>query len=107
MTLQRHNAKSKLTDILEKMSSAKTPDVIPHDIQQPNKHVTVIDAMADVQSMVKNSLIKMCKDLSSFHFYKENMINDELHIVFDRYDIPNSLNSAARHVRLDDSYPIT
>ena len=27
----------------------------------------------------------------SLHLYKENMINDELHIVFGRYDIPKSL----------------
>ena len=31
---------------------------------------------------------------------------DELHIVFDRYDIPKSLKSATRHLRLGDSYPV-
>ena len=31
---------------------------------------------------------------------------DELHIVFDSYDIPKSLKSATRHLRLGDSYPV-
>ena len=31
---------------------------------------------------------------------------DELHIVFDRYDIPKSLKSATRYLRLGDSYPV-
>ena len=61
------SVKSKLMDILEKMSSAVTSDVAPPDIPQPNKCVTIIHTMADVQSMVKPSWIKTCKDLSA-HF---------------------------------------
>ena len=61
------SAKSKLMDILEKMSSAETSDVAPPDILQPNKCVTIIHTMDDVQSMDKPSWIKTCKDLSA-HF---------------------------------------
>ena len=53
--------------ILEKMSSAETSDVAPPDILQPNKCVTIIYTMDDVQSMDKPSWIKTCKDLSA-HF---------------------------------------
>ena len=44
------SAKSKLMDILEKMSSAETFDVAPPDILQPNKCVAIIHTMANVQS---------------------------------------------------------
>ena len=61
------SAKSKLMDILEKMSSVETSDVAPPDILQPNKCVTIIHTIDDVQSMDKPSWIKTCKDLSA-HF---------------------------------------
>ena len=61
------SAKSKLLDILEMMSSAETSDVVPPDILQPNKCVTIIHTVTDVQSMDKPSWIKTCKDLSA-HF---------------------------------------
>ena len=52
-------------DILEKMSNAETSDIAPPDIPQPNKCVTIIDTMADFQSMDKFSWIQTCKDLSA------------------------------------------
>ena len=72
-----YSAKSKLMDILEKMSSAETSDVAPHDILQPNKCAAIIDTMADVQSIDKPRPIKKCKDCQfiSLHLYKENMMN--------------------------------
>ena len=51
------SAKSKLMGILEKMSSAETSEVAPPDILQPNKCVTIIHTMDDVQSMDKPSWI--------------------------------------------------
>ena len=60
-------AKSKLMDILNKISSADTSDVAPPDILQPNKCVAINDTMPDVQSMDKPSWIRMCKDMSA-HF---------------------------------------
>ena len=83
-------------DILEKMSSAETSDVAPPDIPQPNKCVAIIHTMAAIQSMDKPSWIRTCKDLSA-HFIAFIQIqydeNDELHILFDRYDNPKSLLS--------------
>ena len=68
--------------ILKKMSNAETSDVAPPDIPQPNKCATIIDTMADVQSMDKFSWIKTCKDLSA-HFIafiqKEYNEYDELY----------------------------
>ena len=61
-TVLHCSAKSKLMDILEKISRAWTSDVAPPDILQPNNCVEIIDTMADVQSMDKK-----CKDLSA-HF---------------------------------------
>ena len=50
-----------------------------------------------------------CKDMSA-HFIafiqRKHGEYDELHIVFDRYDIPNSFKSATMHLRLGDSYPV-
>ena len=69
------SAKSKLMDILEKMSNAETSDVAPLYIPQPNKCVAIIDTMADVQSMDRPRAglrrAKICK-LISLHLYKEN-----------------------------------
>ena len=95
-----YSAKSKLMDILEKMSSAETSDVAPHDILQPNKCAAIIDTMADVQSIDKPRPIKKCKDLSVHYIAFLQRKYDELHIVFDRYDIPKSLKSATRHYGL-------
>ena len=57
------SVKSVLMDILENMSSAETSGVARPDIPQPNKCVTIIHIMADVQSMDKPSWIKTWKDL--------------------------------------------
>ena len=95
------SAKSKLMDILEKMSNTETSDVAPPDIPQPKKCVTIIDTMADVLSMDKFSWIKTCKDLSA-HFIafiqrKYDEYDELLNSVY-RYDIPRSLKSATRHL---------
>ena len=76
------SAKSKLMDKLEKNLSAETSDVAPPDIPQPNKRVSIIHTMAEVQSMDKPSWIKTCKDLSA-HFFafiqRKYDEHDELH----------------------------
>ena len=82
-TMLHCSAKSKLMDILEKMSSAETSDVTPPDILQPNKCV----------AMDKPSWIKTCKDLSDHYIAFKQRKCDELHIVFDKYDIPKSFVS--------------
>ena len=103
-TMLHCSAKSKSMASLEKMSSAETSDVATPDILQPNKCVAIIDTMADVQSMDKRSWIKMYKDMfkdvsAHFNAFIQRKY-DELHIVFDRYDIPKSLKSATKHLWL-------
>ena len=91
------------------MSSAETSDVARPDIPQPNKCVAIIDPLTDVLSMDKPSWIKTCKDVSA-HFiaylHRKCDAYDELHIVFDTYDIPEPLKSATMHVSLGDSYSV-
>ena len=90
-TMLHCSAKIKLMDILEKITSSETSDVAPPDIPQPNKCVAIIDTIDDVQSMDKPSWIKMCKDLSAHCIaFRQRKYDeyDDLHIVFDRYDIP-------------------
>ena len=72
----------------------QTSDVKPLDIPQPNKRVAISDDMADVQSMDKPSWIKTCKEMSAhgFAFMQRKYDEfDKLHTLFDRYDIPKSL----------------
>ena len=61
------------------MSSADTFDVAPPDIPQPNKCVTMIYTMADIQKMDKPSWIKTCKDLSAHFIAFIQRKYDELH----------------------------
>ena len=55
--------------------------------------------MAEIQSLEKPEWIKNCKDLAE-HFTNRLLVkyNDlqELHTIFDRYDVPSSLKSATR-----------
>ena len=75
-------------DILEKMSSAETSEVTRPDISQPNECVAIIETVADVQPMDKPSWIKTSKDVSAHSITLMQRKYDDLHIVFDRYDIP-------------------
>ena len=52
-TMLHCSIKSKVMDILEKMSNAETFGVTPPEIRQPDKRVAIINAMTDVQSMGK------------------------------------------------------
>ena len=78
--------------ILEKMPSAETSNVTPPDILQPNNCVELIYTIADVQSMDKPSWIKTCNYLSAHFIAFMQKKYDELHIVFDRNDIPNHIS---------------
>ena len=50
--------------------------------------------------------VKICQLAHFIAFLQKYDEYDELHIVFDRYDIPKSLKSATRHLRLGDSYHV-
>ena len=71
------SAKSKLMDILEKLSSAETSNVAPPDIPQPNKCFAIINTMADVHQWTNLAGLRRAKicQLISLHLYKEKMMN--------------------------------
>ena len=71
--------------------------------------VAIVDGMAKVQSHEKPEWIKNCRDLAE-HFRNRLLVkyNDlqELHIIFDRCDVPSSLKSATRVKRQGGHAPI-
>ncbi len=89
--------------VAEQASVVADDDVLSHK-------VTVIDGMAVVQSMGKPTWVKTCAQWAD-HFLAtlDSKANDydEVHLVFDRYDVPNSLKQATRERRLAGNLPIT
>ena len=73
------------------------------------KKVVIADGMAEVQSLDKPPVITSCAHLAE-HFTEKVLQkyyeSDELHLVFDRYDVPFSLKSATRVRRQGDQQPI-
>jgi hypothetical protein len=65
--------------------------------------VAVVDGMADLQSLNKPEWISNCSDLAN-HFIDKHWQRyseyDEVHLVFDRYDIGESLKTSTRERRL-------
>ena len=87
--MQPCTAKSKLMSILE--------GLVPEEILNKERSVggiTIIDGMTIVQAMGKPSFIRTGKDLAD-HFVgvgeQKSIGFDEAHVIFDRYDVPNSL----------------
>lgn len=71
--------------------------------------VYIIDAMAEVQSLDKPDWIKSCSQLAD-HFacriFEKYGDNDEIRLIFDRYDLPSSLKEATRKKRLGNHDPV-
>ena len=67
--------------------------------------VTILDSMAEVQSLDQPDYIINFIQLAN-HFTKRILARygdaDEIHLVFDRYDVPNSLKAATRDRRQSD-----
>ena len=65
--------------------------------------VSVVDAMAEVQCLDKPGWVKNCSHLAD-HFtnriFQTFGENEELRLVFDRYDVPFSLKEGTRTTRL-------
>lgn len=106
------SSKSELMAILEDLpknnnvnhEANPATDVQPERVQ---KHVAVVDGMADLQSLDKPEWIKCGSDLADHfiarHWRKYNDY-DEVHLVFDRYDIADSsLKTNTREKRLAGS----
>ena len=95
-TMLHCSCKSALTHILEKLlkpesTSGATSDADPSDVQVT---VPVVDGMAEVQSLDKPDWIQKCQQIAE-HFndrlFSKYDGNQEIRLVFDRYDIPSSL----------------
>jgi len=99
--------KSKLMAVLEDLPNKISVDLQPEDVTNdivpltPRK-ATVIDGMAIVQAMGKPPWVKTCAQWAD-HFIatldSKCREYDELHLVFDRYDLPTSLKEATRERR--------
>ena len=104
--------KSQLLSIIEKSPETKV-DVIENSTEYAYK-ACVIDGMALVQEMGKPSSVNTCLDLAN-HFLDRLATKtekyDEIHLVFDSYDIDMSLKTATRNRRLGEtdkiSYQVT
>ncbi len=101
--------KGKLVSILEKLAKEKTIDDVEElqrmsvgdALPQPKK-VTVIDGMGVVQSMGNPTWVTTCADWADhFNAILDNKSKDynEVHLIFDRYDVLNSLKTATHDRR--------
>ncbi|KAK3734787.1 hypothetical protein QZH41_007919 [Actinostola sp. cb2023] len=100
--------KSKLMNILENL----LPQQLHNGGEEQHQHtksVVIIDAMAVVQSMGKPTWVRTGRDLAT-HFLDiiDNRSKEcsEVHVIFDRYDIPNSLKEGTRRYRQVGNRPM-
>ena len=104
-TMLHCSCKSALMHILEK---AGGPSTNTQEITAGFK-VAIVDGMAEVQSLDKPEWIKNCRDLAE-HFTNHLLVKyndlEELHIIFDRYDVPSSLKLGTRVKRQGGHAPI-
>ena len=89
-TMFHCSTKSVLMSLIEKEAPTVTSSDVPPDAPVMRKKVVIVDGMAELQSLDKPSIITTCAHLAE-HF-TENFLakyrdSDELHLVFDRYDI--------------------
>ena len=107
-SLLHSTSKSDLMSILENLPQMK--EVPQEDNNQSDhqadphcKRVAIVDAMADLQTLDKPEWIQTCLDLAN-HFIERHWRKygeyDEVHLVFDRYDIGESMKASTRERRL-------
>ena len=93
--------KNKLMSILENLVPPKSSH---GNEEQPRRtgSVIVIDGMAVIQLMGKPTWVRTGRDLAT-HFLeiidRRSLESDEVHVIFDRYDLPNSLKEGTRQFR--------
>lgn len=110
-TMLHCSCKSSLMHILEQLNDETRSFVenVDQDTEVQVKRVAIIDGMAEVQALDKPAWVKNCKQLAD-HFserlFDKYNGNDEIRVIFDRYDIPLSLKSATRKRRQGGEVPI-
>ena len=81
--------------ILENLVPPKSSD---GNEEQPRHtgSVIVIDGMAVIQSMGKPTWVRTGRDLATHFLDRRSLESDEVHVIFDRYDLPNSLKEGTQ-----------
>ena len=97
-----------LMNLIEKEISTITPSDAPTVAPLMRNKVVKVDAMAELQSLQKPATITTYARLAD-HFtnqlFQKYSNSDEVHLVFDRYDLALSLKSAATKQRRGDQDP--
>jgi hypothetical protein len=113
--------KSALMKILEELPKQQEQNAenveVRQDIQHPDTtdsaelKVAIVDGMAEVQTLDKPVWVNQCSDIAK-HFsdcilekYNPDKY-DEVHLVFDRYDVPQSLKTSTRERRQGGKPPV-
>ena len=100
---------SKLMSILVSTLPDQRPDQEDEHRQHAGKTVVINDGMAVIQSMGKPTWVRNGRDLAS-HFLEiidsRTKEFDEVHVVFDRHYIPNSLKQGTRQFRQGCNRPM-
>jgi hypothetical protein len=95
--------KSELLKILEDLPNDSDP-MLDQDVPAGRaQQFAIVDGMAFLQALEKPDEIKNCADLAlqfSQSFFEKFGHYEEMHLVFDRYDMPFSLKTATRDRRL-------
>lgn len=102
------SAKSALMPLLEKEATSSDTNRTTEDGNAHQK-VDIVDGMALLQALDKNPTITNCAELADHFTEKLFQKHDncvELHLIFDRYDVPLSLKTATRVRRQGDQQPI-
>ena len=73
-----------------------TVGIAESDIAIAKLEVTLVDAMATVQSMGKPEWIKNCTQLAEHFISCVFQQYNDVHLIFDRYDLSLSLKSATK-----------
>jgi len=108
-TMLHCSLKSSLMGILEKLHDNSTANANEDQQTATRVKVSIVDAMAEVQSLDKPEWIRNCSQLAEhfnnriFHKYNDC---DEVRVIFDRYDLPTSLKAATRDKRQSGQVPI-
>ena len=96
-TMLHCTTKSALMTLIEKEISTITPIDAPTTVPLMRNKVVIVDGMAELQSLKRAATITTSAHLAD-HFtnqrFQEYSDSDEVHLVFDRYDVALSLKSA-------------
>ena len=105
-------AKSVLMSLLEKLPANKDECRTAGqdaDSQGERMRVSVIDAMAEVQSLDKPEWIRGCSHLAdhfTYRIFERYGDSDKTLLIFDRYDLPSSVKEATPRKRQGNQHPV-